>query len=121
MLLMSESGKAFSDCHRLVDGQVKIAYKNITPPSRPTYKSIKKCYFSFTNNCDGGISKEHIISRAVLKEITDKEITIEKNGILRTVSIDSSSLTTKRLCRRHNSAVNGLDCEVRGLSELFEE
>lgn len=106
-----ESGKAFGDCH-LQDGQVKIAYKNINPTGSPTFKSVKKCYFAFTNNCDGGISKEHIISRAVLKEITDKLITIEKDGMSRIVSIDSSSLTTKRMCRRHNSAVNGLDREA---------
>lgn len=106
-----ENGKAFGDCH-LVDGSVRISYKDLNPPSPPTYKSIKKCHLAFTNNCDGGISREHIVSRAVLREITDKLITIEAKGIRRTVSIDSSSLTTKRLCKRHNSAVNGLDKEA---------
>lgn len=89
------SGKSFGDCH-LEDGNVKLSSKNINPPMPLTGQNIKKCYFAFTNNCGGGISKEHIISRTVLSKINDKQIDFTRDGITRTYSLDSSSFNNQK-------------------------
>jgi hypothetical protein len=77
-----------------------------------TKQSIRKCLFAWTNNCGEGISGDHIISAAVLRRITTDKITITGTGFSRSVSIDSSSLKVKRLCRRHNTALGPLDAQA---------
>lgn len=105
------NGKAFGECH-LKNGKVELLPKNIEPPMPATGHSNRKCYFAFTNDCDSKISREHIISRAVLNKISEKEINLTKNGVTTTYSLDSSSLTTKRMCRRHNTAINPIDYQA---------
>lgn len=114
------SGKEFGNCH-LQNGKIEIFPKNINPPPPQTYKSFKKCYFSFTNDCDGGMSGEHVVSKAVLRHISDKEIIIEGGNFSRKVSINSDSLKTKRLCRRHNTAVSPIDAEAGRLMKAVQQ
>jgi hypothetical protein len=105
------SGKNFGECH-LKNGNIELSPKNIDPSMPATGHSNRKCYFAFTNDCDRKISREHIISRVVLSKISDKQINVTKNGVTTTYSLDSSSLTTKRMCRRHNTAINPIDYQA---------
>jgi hypothetical protein len=77
----------------------------------PAYGGVEdKCYGKFLGNCDGGLSREHYISEALLNHF-DK---LSPKGIpwLRHVeleSLSSNALTTKCLCSRHNSYLSPLD------------
>lgn len=105
------SGKAFGDCC-LRDGKITLSPKGIIPPPPATSQSVRKCLFASTNNCGGGISGDHLISAAVLRRITTDKITISGKEFSRSVSINSSSLKVKRLCRRHNTALSPLDAQA---------
>lgn len=106
-----ESGKTFGECHLRPDG-VNVVPRDFNPPLPLTGKTTKKCYFAFTNNCDGRLSKEHIISKAVLKEISTPKIFLHSRGEVRQHSINSSGLTVRRLCQRHNSGFHRIDSEA---------
>ena len=106
------SGRAFSECH-LKDGKVEVQPKDIIPRGQVTGESHRRCLFAYTDNCGGRISGEHILSAAVLRRLSaDDKITISGPGGSRRVSILNSSLTIKRLCQRHNSALSPLDAEA---------
>jgi len=107
-----ESGKPFGECHLGKDGNIQMIWKDFNPPLPMTGESIRKCHFAYTNNCGEGISREHIVSRAVLKEINSKSITLSTSDFSRDLSIDSDSLKTKRLCRRHNSGFGRVDTQA---------
>jgi hypothetical protein len=112
------SGKRFGDCH-LQDGKVVVAPRNVWPKPPKTGESIRKCLFSAFNDCGGGISGDHILSASVLRAISEQKITLQSPLFSRSTSINSDSLKTKRLCRRHNSAFGPLDEEARRLFRAF--
>jgi hypothetical protein len=86
---------------------------------------IKMCLASKYNNCSGGISGEHYISKSILNlsSIDDKvEIsglpwiepnTFEKIGI--------NSLTANILCTKHNNDLSIYDAEILKLFKAFAE
>src|SRR5215217_3245445 len=113
------SGQAFGDCC-LRDGEITLSPKTINPPPPVTGQSIRKCLFASTNNCGGGISGDHIISAAILRRITTDKITISGTGFSRSVSINSSSVKVKRLCRRHNTALSPLDAQAGRLFQAVQ-
>lgn len=106
-----ESGKTFGECH-LRDGSVNLVWKDMNPPLPMTGESVKKCHFAYTNNCGEGISREHVISKAVLKEIGTKKIDISTREFQKTLPLDSDALKIKRLCKRHNSGLSRIDTEA---------
>ena len=105
------SGRAFGDCC-LRDGKVALSPKDINPPPPSTGQRVRKCLFAWTNNCGGGISGEHLISAAVLRQISTNKITITGTGFSRSVAINSDSLKVNRLCRRHNTSLGPLDTQA---------
>ncbi len=105
------SGRVFGDCH-LRDGKIVLSPKSIIPPPPQTGNSHKKCLFSRSYDCDGKISGDHILSASVLRAISKDKIRLKGAGFSREHSINSDSLKTKRLCRRHNSALSPLDVEA---------
>ena len=105
------SGRRFGECH-LVDGSVQVEPKEFNPPMPMTGESMKKCYFAFTNNCGGRLSREHIISQAVLRNISSRIIAVCFRDEVRRSTIVSDSLTVRRMCARHNSAFSRLDTEA---------
>jgi hypothetical protein len=75
---------------------------------------MSDCWAANIGGCSGGMSKEHIISKALF---TSPMITVEGfpwcKGASRTVSL--ASLTAKNLCRSHNSGLSPLDQEASTL------
>lgn len=74
-----------------------------------TNSQVEDCYAKELGSCDGGISREHYISRAVLEQFEY----IEAQGIpwigTEGLRLSPEALTTKCLCRYHNSHLSPLD------------
>lgn len=116
-----ENGKAFGDCHLGTDGNIQMIWQDFNPPLPGTGERIPKCHFAYTNNCGGGITKEHIISRAVLKEIDEKKIVFTTSAFTKELPINSDALKTKRLCRRHNTAFGRVDTQVGRFARTIQK
>lgn len=70
---------------------------------------VAECWAAFRDNCDE-ISREHYISKGLLPEIVTVDgPTWAKGG---TRKIPRGSLTTKCLCKKHNSDLSVLDFEA---------
>jgi hypothetical protein len=74
--------------------------------------SHPKCYLNGLSSCSERISKEHTISKAILKQIGSNEIKVTgfpwlQQGEERAVGI--ASLTTNCLCEEHNNRLSPLD------------
>ncbi|MBD2178984.1 hypothetical protein H6F42_18845 [Pseudanabaena sp. FACHB-1998] len=110
------SGRAFGECC-LQNGHIRLSHKNIIPKPPRTGLSLKKCFLSDQNDCGGNMSGEHILSASVLRNISNDKISINGSNFSRTHSIQSDSLKTKCLCKRHNSAFSPIDTEA---SRLFK-
>lgn len=103
------------------DGSWNKTPSNIAPPIPFTNFSNIKCYCSSTNNCDSKITKEHYISRSVIRNINNNGKDAVIAGLpwiasesSKTVSVES--LTAKTLCKRHNNSFSPLDSAA---SQLF--
>lgn len=70
-----------------------------------------KCYLNSTEGCSDQISKEHLISQAVLKIIAEKSIEISGAPWLKgeTKTLSFGSLVSNCLCNAHNNALTNLD------------
>ena len=114
------SGRAFGQCH-LKDGNVVMSAKLVEP--RPPLTGIKnrKCRLSPAADCCEKISGDHIISEAVLKEISAQKIVLRSSNFTRTVGVKSDAIKTKWLCRRHNSALHLLDDEAARLFRALQD
>lgn len=82
----------------------------------------KRCFLSHVTPCQGGISREHYISRSVLEKIGEGSVQIggldwqAKNQLQ---SIGIGALTAKILCEKHNSALSHLDTEAGRLFQTI--
>jgi hypothetical protein len=87
---------------------------SLRPPPQTSFAQTG-CYLGYTNDCGGGLSREHYVSRAVLEELSEPTVAIDgfhwqAPGEQKAVGINS--LTAKILCSRHNSALSLLDTEA---------
>lgn len=88
-----------------------------------TGQSVDRCAAAFTNDCGGGISREHPISRTLLEEtVLDRRVKVgglpwQPNETFSLVGIDS--LIAKVLCERHNNLLGPLDESAGKLSRAF--
>lgn len=112
------SNKPFGKCC-LRDGSVKLREKSAHPPGPKTGISCPKCLFASENDCCGQMSGDHFISRSVLKVLSPMKIGISGAHGTHVHSLDSSSLKTKRLCRRHNTALSPIDAEAGRFFSAF--
>ncbi len=81
------------------------------PPPPVTGYSNPQCYANALSDCDSQISREHYVSEGILS-LRNGAITLLgfpwlPNGNLKKVS--AQALTAKILCKRHNTALSGLD------------
>jgi hypothetical protein len=88
---------------------------SLRPPPPQTGRPQTGCYLSHTNDCGGGLSGEHYVSRAAIEQLSEPVVAIDglprfAPGEQRVVSINS--LTANILCGRHNSALSPLDDEA---------
>ena len=79
------------------------------------------CYARSLNDCDGGISKEHYISKSVLEIGQDDLSSIELGGALAAPPSKTKNLANAYvLCDKHNEELSGLDVETFNfLNSLF--
>jgi len=112
------SGREFGKCC-LRDGQIQLSPKSLSPPKPHSAHRHKKCILNWTADCCSTLSGDHIISKSVLRVITEKKITISTTNFSREHSLDSGSLKTKQLCRRHNSALSPIDNEAARFFKAF--
>src|SRR5690349_7934386 len=113
------SGQAFGNCC-LRDGKIIRPPQRINPPAPATGQSRNKCFFASNNDCGGRISGDHLISAAVLRQITTDKITIASTNYSRSVFIQDNSLKIKWLCQRHNTALSPLDIQAARLFQAVQ-
>jgi len=81
---------------------------------------MSSCWAESIGNCNGGISREHIVSKSLFKS---PAVSVEGfpwcKGAARTVGIES--LTAKILCQRHNNSLSNLDEEAGALFDAIRE
>ncbi len=112
------SGREFGKCC-LINGQIRINPKALDPPKPQSGYPNRKCILNWTSDCCSKISGDHIVSKSVLRVLTEKKITLSSSRFSREHSIDSSSLKTKRLCKRHNSALSPIDNQAARFLKAF--
>lgn len=80
---------------------------------------MRTCWARELGNCGGGISREHLISKGVLKQdrifVQGFDWCMEKE-----IEVSLSSLVRKHLCRQHNSALSVVDQAGARVIEEFE-
>lgn len=85
---------------------------------------MKSCFLEGCGRCEGGLSREHYISKTILEKMAGgKNILVggfpwQDEKTLRSVGINS--LVTNSLCRRHNAALANLDAEAGRLFSVFD-
>jgi hypothetical protein len=70
------------------------------------------CYMSWTNDCDGQISREHFVSASVLSHLGGQNVSLSGVPWLavdETKDLPINAMTAKILCKRHNEAFAPLD------------
>ena len=108
------SGQIAGKCCLCADGNVRKYVASVRPRPPKTGCSQKGCYLGHTNDCGGGITGEHYVSRAALEQLSEPVVAIDgvhwlPPGEQKVVSINR--LTANILCSRHNSALSILDDE----------
>lgn len=107
------SGKQFGLCH-LVNNRIAFPPHSLLPPRPQSGHSERKCFLHATFDCAPPMSGDHILSRSVLRVISEREskIVVRGQGYERQVGLDSDALKTKKWCKRHNSALSAIDTQA---------
>lgn len=96
-----------------------------TAPSAPkTEKSLESCYARSLADCGGERSREHYISQSLLNYLNLKnELRVRGLPWLKAEAqgIPPSAFAARILCKRHNSALSGLDAIAVRLFKAFDE
>ena len=83
------------------------------------------CYLSTMSNCSTKLTKEHFISRNILKKFTSDNLKFENAGHFfggkNFVEIGIDGFSSKVLCDNHNSALSPLDTAAGLAFERIEE
>ena len=83
---------------------------------------MRRCALEAISSCEGGLSAEHYISRALLDVIApDSKISIEGLPWAREPKSVGPALTATILCRRHNSLLSPLDAEATKFARFLRE
>jgi hypothetical protein len=93
----------------------KLPAITLLPPPH-TGLGNPNCYLQCFNDCSGDISKEHYVSDTVLAELEHLN-TVKIAGLPwipreQFKKVGKSGLSSKILCRRHNSSLSPLDAEA---------
>jgi hypothetical protein len=86
----------------------------------PPTEHEKKCWAECLGNCSGGLSREHIVSKAFFEDdpisVSGFDWTKDEE---RTISLNSA--VSKVLCKTHNTMLSPLDAEVKTAREHFRK
>lgn len=77
--------------------------------------NTRKCYARILGGCDGGLSREHIVSEAILDNISPTNCIDVINPHWakgETKRVGKRRLTARVLCLKHNSLLSPLDTEM---------
>jgi hypothetical protein len=94
------------------------------PPAPKTGETFEPCYANCLFDCNTSRSREHYISESLLRYLN------RKNGLRvgglpwikgKDQALPPSALTSKILCKRHNSALSKLDAIAVRLFQAFDE
>lgn len=79
-----------------------------------------KCWASSLGDCDGGISREHLLSRS---QFSGNIVVVQGFPGCREKprTIGLNNLTAKILCRKHNTALSSVDGEAKKLLDALKE
>tara|TARA_R110002073_G_scaffold10762_3_gene50752 strand:+ start:571 stop:1431 length:861 start_codon:yes stop_codon:yes gene_type:complete len=73
---------------------------------------IRQCWASRADGCSEKISREHVVSKSILKRIGHFNLQVEHEGVVTfQKEIGINSATVKFLCKNHNSALSPYDKE----------
>ena len=109
------SGQAIIDCHfDKIDGRLRKKVPSLRPPDVPTGYAHPNCYLRTSQDCSEQISREHYVSRSVLKKLGQivKISGVHWLGGGKSLETSIGNLTAKILCKRHNEALSPLDHEA---------
>ncbi len=109
--ICGSSRRAVECCYR--DGEWCRAPADLGLRRLPPGTTVAKCYMRELGSCEGGISREHLISEGVIR-ILKSEGDFSVSGLPwleagETKILEPGNLTANCLCRRHNSALSPLD------------
>ena len=105
-----DSGLNFGNCCACNGEAPLIQTPSLLPPGKISGHEHPKCYLRFTKNCCTKISREHYISESVLSQFDGLKVggmPWQNPGEENKYSLNN--LTSKILCRRHNTALSPLD------------
>ncbi len=110
----------FDQCCKGRDGRPSMAVGSLMPPGPLSEEAREGCYLASSQNCGGGLSREHYISRALIdqRDVFVRGMPWQKAEVQR---LSPDNLTAKILCRRHNSALSPLDAHAQRLFLGIEE
>jgi hypothetical protein len=116
-------GSPAAVCCLGADGNVRKLVASVQPRPPTSGDAQNGCYLSHTNDCGGGMSREHYISETVLEQLSEPAVAIDgvfwlPPGERKVVGINS--LTANILCVRHNSALSALDAEAANSCERLK-
>ena len=89
------------------------------PSSSQETPTGRSCWAERLGDCDGPLSKEHVISSAVFDETMLEVEGIHAFGDVRK-TVSTAALTARVLCRGHNSQLSPLDSEAARLSDAIK-
>jgi len=81
---------------------------------------MDKCWANILNNCDGGISREHIVSKSLF---TSSEVDVMGFPWCKedTKRVGIEAITRKCLCRKHNSELTNLDAAASHAFDVLRQ
>src|SRR5215472_9101566 len=107
------SGEFFENCCRLPDGSLYKTVNLPKPPGAATGIAKTGCYMNWIRNCSHAMSREHFISRSVLKLFGETHVAVNNLPWLpegETRGLPVNELVARQiLCERHNAAMSPPD------------
>lgn len=114
---------ASSHCCLTPKGFQKKPASTATPTPK-TGETFDSCYANCLFDCDSKLSREHYISESLLHYLNRKN-DLRVGGLPwikgKDQALPPSALTSKILCKRHNSALSQLDAIAVRLFQAFDE
>jgi hypothetical protein len=114
------------------NGVLRKSAATVTPNPPKTGRSIVGCYAAPLQDCDGKLSKEHYVSKAILEKLDARLLASGMPGGSRVAQhplipstnlghVRPSALAMHILCERHNNCLSPLDSEVTRLFVALDE